>query len=94
VLMTGLRHLQEESPAIGDVRGRGLMVATEFTTPDGQQWGARAKAVIQTCYQKDLLLLSCGYDGQIVRWIPPLVVNEAQVHEALAIFADALAETE
>jgi 4-aminobutyrate aminotransferase len=94
VLMTGLRHLQEESPAIGDVRGRGLMVATEFTTPDGQPWGARAKAVIQTCYQKDLLLLSCGYDGQIVRWIPPLVVNEAQVHEALAIFADALAETE
>ena len=56
--------------------------------------GARAKAVIHACYQRDLLLLSCGYDGQVVRWIPPLVVNEAQVHEALAIFAEALAETE
>ena len=94
ILMTGLRHLQEDYPAIGDVRGRGLMVATEFTTPDGQPWGARAKAVIHACYQRDLLLLSCGYDGQVVRWIPPLVVNEAQVHEALAIFAEALAETE
>ena len=94
VLMTGLRHLQEDYPAIGDVRGRGLMVAAEFTTPDGQPWGARVKAVIQACYRKDLLLLSCGYDGQIVRWIPPLIVSEAQVHEALAIFADALAETE
>jgi 4-aminobutyrate aminotransferase len=94
MLMTGLRHVQEDYPAIGDVRGRGLMVATEFATPDGQPWGARAKAVIHACYQRDLLLLSCGYDGQVVRWIPPLVVNEAQVQEALAIFAEALAETE
>ena len=93
ILMTGLRHMQEGYPAIGDVRGRGLMVATEFTTPDGQPSGARAKAVIHACYQRDLLLLSCGYDGQVVRWIPPLVVNEAQVREALAIFAEALAET-
>ncbi len=94
MLMTGLRHVQEDYSAIGDVRGRGLMVATEFTTPDGQPWGARAKAVVHACYQRDLLLLSCGYDGQVVRWIPPLVVNEAQVQEALTIFAEALAETE
>ncbi len=94
LLMTELRQLQETYPAIGDVRGRGLMVATEFTTSDGEPWGARAKAIVGACYERDLLLLSCGYDGQVVRWIPPLVVNMDQIQEALAIFADALAETE
>ncbi len=94
LLMTGLRHLQETYPVIGDVRGRGLMVATEFTTSDGEPWGARAKAVVSACYERDMLLLSCGYDGQVVRWIPPLIVSQAQVQEGLAIFAEALAETE
>ena len=90
VLIAGLRHLQEEHPEIGDVRGRGLMVASEFTTPDREPWGARAAAVANACQEQGLLLLTCGYDGQIVRWIPPLVVNEAQIQEALAIFAGAL----
>jgi 4-aminobutyrate aminotransferase len=92
VLMTGLRRLQEEYPAIGDVRGLGLMVASEFSRPDGQPWPEMAGAVAKAAYQRGLMLLTCGTFGNVIRWIPPLIVNQAQIQESLAIFADALAD--
>lgn len=90
-LMTGLRKFQEQYPAIGDVRGIGLMIASEFTfnkKPDK----ATAKAVIHACQERGLLLLSCGTFDNSIRWIPPLVVTEKQVNDALGIFAAALKE--
>jgi 4-aminobutyrate aminotransferase len=93
ILMAGLGQLQEEFPEIGDVRGLGLMVATEFSRPDRQTWPERASAVAQAAYQAGLMLLTCGTDGNVIRWIPPLIVNQAQIQEALDIFAGALATT-
>jgi 4-aminobutyrate aminotransferase len=93
VLMGGLRHLQEEHPEIGDARGVGLMVATEFTRPDGENgepWGERAGAVAKASQERGLMLLTCGTYGQVVRWIPPLVVRTEQIQEALSIFGEAL----
>jgi 4-aminobutyrate aminotransferase len=92
ILMVGLGQLQEEHPEIGDVRGRGLMVATEFTTPDGQPWGERAQAVAKASHQGNLMLLTAGAYGNVIRWIPPLIVNQEQMQEALAIFATSLDE--
>lgn len=90
-LMAGLRHLQEQYPAIGDVRGLGLMVGVEFRTPDRRPDKATAKAVAHACLERGLLLLTCGPWDNTIRWIPPLVVTEAQIDEALAIFGRALA---
>ena len=93
LLMAGLRRLQEDHPEIGDVRGLGLMVATEFTRPNGAQpepWTERAKAVTRAALANGLMLLTCGSYDNIIRWIPPLVVNEAQVKEALGMFEQAL----
>jgi len=90
VLMTGLRKLQEEHPAIGDVRGLGLMVATEFTLPKHEPWTDHARAVTKSALDEGLMLLTCGSYDNIIRWIPPLVVNEAQVKEALGMFERAL----
>jgi 4-aminobutyrate aminotransferase len=92
-LLAALRRLQKQEPAIGDVRGLGLMVATEFTTPAGEPWGSRASAVAQAALERGLLLLTCGSHGQVVRWIPPLLVDGDQIDEAVAIFGDALAAT-
>ncbi len=89
-LMAGLRRLQAEFPIIGDVRGLGLMIGVEFTHPDGTPAADVAKAVTHACFKRGLLLLTCGPWSNTVRWIPPLVVTEAQVEEALRIFADAL----
>jgi 4-aminobutyrate aminotransferase len=79
-------------PAIGDVRGPGLMIGVEFvrdrTTrePDG----AMADAVAARAVEAGLLLITCGLHHQVIRWIPPLDVTAAEVDEALAIFARAL----
>ncbi len=89
-LMHGLRELQAEHPAIGDVRGRGLMVGTEFTV-NGKPAPEVASRVQQACIARDLLLLTCGTYGNVIRWIPPLVVNAAQIDAALGIFNEALA---
>jgi 4-aminobutyrate aminotransferase len=91
-LMTGLRHLQEEFPAIGEVRGLGLMVATEFRTPERKPDKAMAKAVVHACQDRKLLALTCGPWDNTIRWIPPLIVNAGQVDDALGILREALVE--
>ena len=91
-LATGLRHLQEEFPAIGDVRGLGLMIGTEFRTPDRRPDKETAKAIVHACQDKRLLLLTCGSWDNTIRWVPPLVVTADQVNQALTILSQVLKE--
>ena len=86
-LTMGLRALQKRYPVIGDVRGYGLMIGTELVDKDV------TKAVHQACLKRDLLLLTCGTYENVIRWIPPLIVTEAQINEALSIFEEALKES-
>lgn len=88
-LITGLRHLQESFPEIGDVRGLGLMIATEFRSADRKPDKKTAKSVVKSCLENGLLLLTCGTWDNTVRWIPPLTVEESQVSQALEIFRSA-----
>lgn len=89
-LMAGLRDLQLEFPVIGDVRGLGLMVATEFSTRDGKADAASCQAVHKAMLEQRTLLLTCGTYGNIIRWIPPLLVSASQIDEVLAQFRIAL----
>lgn len=93
-LMTGLRKFQEEYPQIGDVRGLGLMVGTEFIV-DGSQAKTKpmVKQIIQSAEKQNLLLLSCGTYDNTLRWIPPLNVTAEQINDGLKIFGNALKET-
>ena len=91
-LTTGLRKLQEDFPIIGDVRGLGLMIGTEFTINNKPADKAMVKAVIHACEERGLLLLSCGTYDNTIRWIPPLIVDEQQIKDALDIFKVALKE--
>jgi 4-aminobutyrate aminotransferase len=91
-LSGGLRELMAEFPAIGDVRGPGLMIGVEFVRdrstrePDG----AAAEAVAARAAENGLLLLTCGIHHQVIRWIPPIDVTVAEVEEALGTFERAL----
>ncbi|KAF0107164.1 MAG: 4-aminobutyrate aminotransferase [Anaerolineaceae bacterium] len=91
-LATGLRKLQEQYPVIGDVRGLGLMIGVEFTVDGKPADKSITKAVIHACEERGLLLLSCGTYDNVIRWIPPLIVSEKQINDALGIFAEALKE--
>jgi 4-aminobutyrate aminotransferase len=92
-LMAKLSDLQVEFPAIGEVRGLGLMVGVEFRTEQREPDRATAKAVVHACLERGLLLLTCGPWDNTIRFIPPLVVSEAQIEEGLLIFREALQET-
>lgn len=89
-LLNRLRELQRQHPSIGDIRGLGLMVATEFTTPDGQPDDKTCRAVWSRCLERNLMLLMCGTSHNIIRWVPPLIVDRATVDQAVDIFEAAL----
>ena len=89
-LIGQLSELADRHKIIGDVRGRGLMVGTEFTSADGTPDGATATDVRRECERRGLLMLPCGTFGQVVRWLPPLIVSEGQVEEAVGIFDEAI----
>ena len=90
-LMAGLREVQGRYPVIGDVRGLGLMVGCEFTNPDGTPATDVVKEVLARCLDDRLLLLNCGTYSNVIRWIPPLIVEREQIESALGIFEWALA---
>lgn len=91
-LQAGLRALKEKYPVIGDVRGLGLMVGTEFTTPEGKADKATTKLVAAACHKRNMLILTCGTYENVIRWIPPLIVSAEQIDTALSIFEEALIE--
>ena len=91
-LVAELQEVAERHEIIGDVRGRGLMIGTEFTRSDGTPDGDTATEVRRQCERRGLLLLPCGAFGQVVRWLPPLIVSEAQVKEAAGVFDEAIAD--
>ena len=88
-LIEGLETLKKKDKRIGDVRGLGLMAAVEFVR-DNEPDPETTKAVIAKAADKNLLLLSCGTFGNVIRLIPPLIVNQEQIEKGLAIFEDAL----
>lgn len=90
-LMVGLRKLQEEHPAIADVRGLGLMIGTEFAVGRRPEAGkAAVKEVVHRAEEQGLLLLTCGTYDNVIRWIPPLNVTSASIAEALTAFGRSL----
>jgi 4-aminobutyrate aminotransferase len=88
----GLRELMAEHPSIGDVRGPGLMIGVEFVADRSSRKadGALADAVAARAAEAGLLVLTCGPQHQVVRWIPPLDVTVPEIEEALRIFEGAL----
>jgi 4-aminobutyrate aminotransferase len=89
-LASGLGKVAADTPGIGDVRGLGLMLASEFVSTDGEPDPATAARAQKQAGERGLLLLTCGPFGNVVRMIPPLVITEEQVDEALAIWGAAV----
>ena len=91
-LVAGLGRIAAEDDRIGDIRGPGLMVGVEFVRPGTTEPdGALADQVMATCADNGLLVLLCGREHQVVRWIPPINVTGAEIVEAVEIFGESLA---
>jgi len=91
-LAAGLRGLAAGNPAIGDVRGKGLMLAVELVEPGTGAPDARAAARAQEAARRGGLLVGRGgLHGNVLRIAPPLVVTEAEADEGVEVLTAALA---
>lgn len=92
LLVARLTHLRQEHSIIGDVRGRGAMVAIEIIEPDGVTPAAAIAAEISAaCHREGVLTLTCGTYGNVLRFLPPLVMPEHLLEEAMDVLAKAVA---
>jgi 4-aminobutyrate aminotransferase / (S)-3-amino-2-methylpropionate transaminase / 5-aminovalerate transaminase len=87
-----LRAMRERTPAIGDVRGRGAMIAVEIvrqgtTEPDA----ALTAQVARLCHAEGVLVLTAGTYGNVLRFLPPLVIGQDLLNEALDVLEAAFA---
>ena len=85
-----LRDLQEMYSVIVDVRGMGLMIGVELAESDGTPASRTCELLLEECLKRGLIIINCGPERNIVRFIPPLTMSDAELDEALEIFAAAL----
>jgi 4-aminobutyrate aminotransferase/(S)-3-amino-2-methylpropionate transaminase len=93
VMLPRLRKLQERFPTIGDVRGRGAMVAVELVEPGTKTPDpATTLAVAKACYAAGVVVLTCGTYGNVLRFLPPLVITDHLLEEGLDVLEQAFAD--
>jgi 4-aminobutyrate aminotransferase/(S)-3-amino-2-methylpropionate transaminase len=91
ILFANLRSLAKDVAIIGDVRGRGAMVAMEFIQPGTKEPNAAAvKAIVSYCNQHGVIAISCGTYGNVVRLLPPLVITDEQLADGLDVLGAAV----
>jgi 4-aminobutyrate aminotransferase len=92
-LISGLGKIAAEDDRIGDIRGLGLMVGVEFTRDraTGEPDTVLPDRLMAACADAGLLVLTCGRQHEVMRWIPPLDVSGAEISEAVEIFGESLA---
>ncbi len=90
-LLSTLSGLADELQGIGEVRGRGAMVAIELVEPGTTTpMPNAAKAVAQACNAEGVLVLTCGTYGNVLRLLPPLVITDEQLADGLGVLSGAL----
>lgn len=87
-LMERLNRTIGGHPLVGQVRGLGYMVGIEFVTADGFPNGSACEEVLAHCLEKGLILIGCGPERHVIRFIPPLNVSEEELESALAILEE------
>jgi 4-aminobutyrate aminotransferase/(S)-3-amino-2-methylpropionate transaminase len=90
VLLERLTRLQSKDPRVGDVRGRGAMVAIELVDADGEPDAALTALVAAKSHAAGVILLTCGTYGNVIRFLPPLAISDELLIEALDVVSEAL----
>jgi 4-aminobutyrate aminotransferase/(S)-3-amino-2-methylpropionate transaminase len=95
-LREGLERLQQKHSSIGEVRGRGSMLAIEIVKDRESKapHADLAQKIIDLSREEGLLVIKCGVQRNVIRFLPPLVTKDEQMSEALMMFANALRRAE
>lgn len=87
-----LHEIADKHGVIGDIRGRGAMLAMEFVKPGGTESAPElAKVVSAYCHREGVLTLVCGTYGNVIRLLPPLVISDHLLHDALDVLEQGIA---
>jgi 4-aminobutyrate aminotransferase/(S)-3-amino-2-methylpropionate transaminase len=93
IMRTRLDEIASKFPMVGDVRGRGAMMAIEIVRPGTTEADIDAtQAIIKSCHAEGVLVLTAGTYGNVVRFLPPLVMPEDLLDEALNVIEKAVAQ--
>lgn len=79
-----------ELATVAEVRGRGAMMAIELVDDNNQPNADLTTKVAKTCREQGVLILTCGLDGNVIRLLPPLVINESTLRDGLQVLAEAI----
>jgi 4-aminobutyrate aminotransferase/(S)-3-amino-2-methylpropionate transaminase len=92
ILGDALRAMQAKYPVIGEVRGRGAMQAIELVEPGTKTPNTAAmNAVVKYCQSKGVLILTAGTYSNVVRFLPPIVITDELLKDALSVLDEAFA---
>jgi 4-aminobutyrate aminotransferase/(S)-3-amino-2-methylpropionate transaminase len=91
IMLPRLRALKERYDIVGDVRGRGAMIAIELVVP-GTKEPLPAAPIAQRCHAEGLLALTAGTYGNVLRFLPPLVIPDHLLEEGLSILEKVISE--
>jgi 4-aminobutyrate aminotransferase/(S)-3-amino-2-methylpropionate transaminase len=92
ILTNSLRAMQAKYPVIGEVRGRGAMQAIELVVPGTKTPNTAAmNAIVKYCQSKGVLVLTAGTYSNVVRFLPPIVITDELLKDALSVLDEALA---
>jgi 4-aminobutyrate aminotransferase/(S)-3-amino-2-methylpropionate transaminase len=90
ILFATLGAIAAKHPEIGDIRGRGAMVAIELVKAGSKDPNPEFMAkVIKYCQSKGVLILTAGSYGNVIRFLPPLVISDELLNDALSVLAEA-----
>lgn len=93
-LLSRFSEIQDETTALGDVRGEGLFIALEFVGPDGEPDKEMTKTMQKRSFERGVLIRAGGYKGNVLRLIPPLVTTREQAETAANIVTEVIQEVD
>lgn len=85
-----LREAGESTPALGEVRGKGLFIGAEFVSEENRSGKEIVEDIQEYCYERGVLVWSAGRRGEVLRLLPPLVITEQQVETGMGIITEAI----
>lgn len=86
IMVARLGALQARHPVIGDLRGRGAMIAVELVKPEtGEPDAEMTTAIAKACHAQGVVVLTAGTHGNVLRFLPPLVIPPELLNEGLDV---------
>lgn len=88
------KRMEHISPSVGEVRGRGAMIGIEIVKDDLEPNPQLTRQIVKNCYERGVIILTSGAGGNVIRLLPPLVITDEELAEALDVVENVMMQLE